>query len=106
MKKIICVAEKSLPLHTVKYPSGLSFRFLPGGDLYDIRNGEFMVNLYTGTVFDRSPPTSTCENSKTASFIRRRCWARIRPPPSASGRGDHGVRRIPRPQIRIAPGLQ
>lgn len=55
MKKIICVAEKSLPLHTVKYPSGLSFRFLPGGDLYDIRNGEFMVNLYTGTVFDRSP---------------------------------------------------
>jgi cellobiose phosphorylase len=55
MKKIICVAEKNLPLHTVKYPSGLSFRFLPGGDLYDIRNGDFMVNLYTGTVFDRSP---------------------------------------------------
>lgn len=55
MRKIICVAEKDLTLHQIKYPSGLCFRFLPGGDLYDISNGEFMVNLYAGTPFDRSP---------------------------------------------------
>ncbi len=55
MRKTVCIAEKDLALHEIKYPSGLCFRFLPGGDLYDIRNGEFMVNLYTGTVFDQSP---------------------------------------------------
>eukprot|EP00831_Metopus_contortus_P060828 TRINITY_DN52722_c0_g1_i1.p2 TRINITY_DN52722_c0_g1~~TRINITY_DN52722_c0_g1_i1.p2 ORF type:complete len:119 (-),score=7.54 TRINITY_DN52722_c0_g1_i1:52-408(-) len=55
MKKVTCISEKHMPFHYIRSGNGkLEFIFLPGGGLYEIHDGELMLNLFSPSIFDKS----------------------------------------------------
>lgn len=55
MDKMRCMDESALPLYRIKGHNGLKFSFMPNGSLYNILDGNIMVNLYSGSLFDAAP---------------------------------------------------
>ncbi|MBN2642576.1 MAG: hypothetical protein JXR78_13055 [Victivallales bacterium] len=55
MKKVTCISEKHMPFHSIRSGNGkLEFIFLPGGGLYEIHDGELMLNLFSPSIFDKN----------------------------------------------------